>query len=106
MEIDWNEENMLRNPLTHADIKNPDNSLRFAGIYYFSTKMIKKRRRRDSNSRDAFTSTRFPGVRLQPLGHLSISKNLLYTKKLTIQPLDTNYSVILLTSDHPNTHHT
>jgi site-specific DNA recombinase len=33
------------------------------------------RRRRDSNSRDAFTSTRFPGVRLQPLGHLSVPKH-------------------------------
>ena len=29
-------------------------------------------RGRDSNPRDALTSTRFPGVRLKPLGHLSV----------------------------------
>ena len=31
----------------------------------------RKRRRRDSNSRYAFTYTNFPGLLLQPLGHVS-----------------------------------
>ena len=30
------------------------------------------RRERDSNPRDAYTPTRFPSVRLQPLGHPSV----------------------------------
>jgi hypothetical protein len=33
--------------------------------------MDESRTERDSNPRYAFTYTRFPGVRLQPLGHLS-----------------------------------
>ena len=38
-----------------------------------STESTRKphRRERDSNPRDPFESTRFPGVRLKPLGHLS-----------------------------------
>ena len=31
------------------------------------------RRERDSNPRETFISTHFPGVRLKPLGHLSIN---------------------------------
>ena len=34
-------------------------------------KQIRMRRERDSNPRDSFLPTRFPSVRLQPLGHLS-----------------------------------
>ena len=37
---------------------------RKAGVFYWRTE-------RDSNPRTAFTVTHFPGVRLQPLGHLS-----------------------------------
>jgi hypothetical protein len=37
----------------------------FRGLFYWRTE-------RDSNPRTAFTVTHFPGVRLQPLGHLSL----------------------------------
>ena len=33
--------------------------------------LLKWRRERDSNPRNGFPFTRFPSVRLQPLGHLS-----------------------------------
>ena len=39
MEISWNKENILRNPLTHADIKNPHNRITIAGIAYLSTEI-------------------------------------------------------------------
>ena len=42
-------------------------------IYNFVNKLfIKWRRERDSNPRNGFPFTRFPSVRLQPLGHLSL----------------------------------
>ena len=37
------------------------------------------RRERDSNPRDGFPPTRFPGVRLRPLGHLSVTDAALST---------------------------
>jgi hypothetical protein len=41
--------------------------------------MDESRTERDSNPRYAFTYTRFPGVRLQPLGHLSNTSTSLLT---------------------------
>ena len=41
------------------------------GVNSVRTQGLKWRTERDSNPRTAFTVTHFPGVRLQPLGHLS-----------------------------------
>ena len=42
-----------------------------SGVNSVPTQGLKWRTERDSNPRTAFTVTHFPGVRLQPLGHLS-----------------------------------
>src|SRR5580698_4174599 len=55
--------------------KNAPNSINKKPLHFtkrfFQARYV-WRRRRDSNSRDTFMSTRFPGVRLKPLGHLSV----------------------------------
>ena len=45
---------------------------------YINIKMW--RRERDSNPRNGFPFTRFPSVRLQPLGHLSVRRKTLIKK--------------------------
>ena len=49
------------------------------------------RRERDSNPRDSFPPTRVPGVRLQPLGHLS--SGAYYTGRLALCKLLRHYSI-------------
>ena len=47
-------------------------------LFYYKLSVVqglkKWRRERDSNPRNGFPFTRFPSVRLQPLGHLSSYK--------------------------------
>ncbi len=64
-------------------IKKPANF--FAG---FLILYILRRRRRDSNSRNSYPFTHFPGVLLQPLGHVSF---FLRTTKVRLYSLDTEY---------------
>jgi hypothetical protein len=67
-----------KGPFTDLDppIKNPARSR----VFYWRTE-------RDSNPRTAFTVTHFPGVRLQPLGHLSA----LEWGKYTVGPVPASY---------------
>ena len=59
----------------HAHSQNTKTILRIVMVFW--------RRGRDSNPRYGLTYTHFPGVRLQPLGHLSHSKT---TKNVPTRP--------------------
>ena len=56
------------------DVYNPQPNKNY--VKYQCFRDVKWRRERDSNPRYGFPHTRFPSVRLQPLGHLSKMSNI------------------------------
>ena len=70
-------------PRPHSKMKN-GSTISLKPIIYGQTYSIlpdnKWRRERDSNPRYSFPYTRFPGVLLQPLGHLSVFHTLCIIK--------------------------
>ncbi len=67
-------------PSTHCESRSRKKALCYNQLVFSAehrqtlpnlVKHARWRRERDSNPRDSFPSTHFPGVRLRPLGHLS-----------------------------------